>query len=71
MDSIKVDILNPTAKKLLKALAELKLIRIRPEKYDSTEFSAFLEQIRSKSQEPLSLDEITKEVEDVRKKRNE
>lgn len=71
MDSIKVDILNPTAKKLLKALAELKLIRIRPEKYDASEFSAFLEKIRSKSDEPLSLDEITKEVEEVRKKRHE
>lgn len=68
MESIRIDIINPKAKKLLQDLAELNLISISSEK---TTFSDFLEKIRSKSESELSLEEITKEVEEVRKSQYE
>lgn len=70
METIRIDIINPKAKKLLKDLADLNLIKINKEKYTS-DFSTLLKKIRSKSNDELSLDEITKEVEHVRKKRYE
>ncbi|QTD36446.1 hypothetical protein JL193_09775 [Polaribacter batillariae] len=70
METIRIDIINPKAKKLLKGLADLNLIKINKEKYKS-EFSALLKKIRAKSNEEISLDEITKEVEQVRKSRYE
>ncbi len=69
METIRIDILNPKAKNLLKDLAELNLIKIRKEK--KSDFSNLLNKLRSKSTEELSLDEITKEVESVRKSRYE
>ncbi len=70
MESIRIEILNPKAKKLLKDLADLDLIKINKEKYRS-EFSTLLKKIRAKSNDEISLDEITKEVEQVRKSRYE
>lgn len=69
MESIRIDIINPKAKKLLKDLADLKLIRIKKEV--KSEFSSLLQKLRNKSSQSLSLDEITKEVENVRKSRYE
>jgi len=69
METIRIDILNPKAKNLLEDLADLNLIKIRKEK--KSDFSNFLKKLRSKSKEELSLDEITKEVENVRKSRYE
>ena len=70
MESIQIDILNPKAKKILKDLADLKLIKInKPKK--NTDFSNLLKKLRSKSSEEISLEDITKEVEAVRKKRYE
>ena len=69
METIRVDILDPKAKKLLKDLADLNLIKIKEEK--KSNFSDLLRKTRSKSTEGLDLDEITKEVEGVRKSRNE
>lgn len=70
MESIQIDILNPKAKKLLKDLADLNLIKIRKTK--PTDFSALLEKLRDAgTKEGLSLEEITKEVEIVRKSRYE
>mgnify|MGYP007079461465 CR=1 FL=1 len=46
------------------------LIKINKGKYKS-EFSNLLKKIRAKSNEEISLDEITKEVEQVRKSRYE
>ena len=69
METIRIDIINPKAKKLLKDLADLKLIRIK--KDVKSEFSSLLQKIRNKSSESLSIEEITKEVEDVRKSRYE
>ena len=70
METIRIDIINPKAKKLLKGLADLNLIKINTEKYKS-DFSVLLKKIRAKSDNEISLDEITKEVERVRKSRYE
>jgi len=69
METIRIDIINPKAKKLLKDLADLKLIKIK--KDVKTDFSSLLQKLRTKSSESLSLNEITKEVENVRKSRYE
>lgn len=67
MKTIKVDILNPKARKLLKDLADLDLIVIR----ESTKsgFLEVLKKIRSKSKNVPSPEEIAKEVELVRSRR--
>ena len=70
METIIINILNPKAKALLKDLANLDLIRIRKENSDNT-FSDVLKKFRSKSVETPSLDEITKEVDAVRRARYE
>lgn len=69
METIRIDILNPKAKKLLKDLADLNLIKIKEDK--ESDFSNLLKELRSKSSEEMDLDEITKEVENVRKSRYE
>lgn len=70
MESIRIDILNPKAKALLNDLANLDLIRIRKESSEN-EFSQLLKKFRNKSEQAPSLEEITKEVEAVRKARYE
>ncbi|MCO4294075.1 hypothetical protein NF867_14505 [Solitalea sp. MAHUQ-68] len=67
MDTIKVEILNPKAVKLLQDLADLKLIAIQENKEPS--FISYIQKIRKKAINAPSLDEITKEVEYVRAKR--
>lgn len=72
MESLKVDIINPKAKNLLNSLADMNLIKIREEKNnDKDELKKILKKIRAKSDSAPSLDEITKEVETVRKARYE
>ena len=70
METVRIDILNPKAKSLLKDLADLDLIRIKKDKVES-EFKDLLDKFRQHSDEAPSLDEITAEVESVRKKRYE
>jgi hypothetical protein len=70
METVTIDILNPKAKSLLKDLADLNLIRFKKEKVKS-EFKDLLEKLRINSDEALSLEEITSEVEAVRKARYE
>lgn len=68
MNTLQVDILNPKAGKLLKDLASLGLIEIRPLSDDG--FLKVVESIRSKAKKDSpSLEEITAEVELVRTKR--
>ncbi len=67
MNTMQIDILNPKAAKLLKDLADLKLIAIR--KTPKNDFVAVLEKLRSNDVIVPSLEEITKEVESVRAKR--
>ena len=69
METLRIDIINPKAKKLLNDLAELNLIEIK--KDIQIDFSTVLKNLRAKSSESLSLDEIAKEVEVVRKSRYE
>ena len=68
METIKVDILNPKARKLLKDLADLDLIAIR--KSTKSDFSEALIRIRSKSESVPSPEEIAGEVETVRYRRS-
>jgi hypothetical protein len=70
METIKVDILNPKAKTILKNLADLNLIRIKSSKVKS-ELKDLLTRLRINQDESPSLDEITAEVELVRKNRYE
>ncbi|PKP24243.1 MAG: hypothetical protein CVU03_13190 [Bacteroidetes bacterium HGW-Bacteroidetes-2] len=68
METIRIDILNPKAKNILKELADLNLIKINKEKKKS-DFSVLLKKLRTKSKGEISLEEVTKEVEEVRKSR--
>ena len=70
MESIKIDILNPQARKLLEELANLNLIVIRDTVDSNSSFLNLIERIRKNSNESISLEEITREVEAVRKKRH-
>ncbi len=70
METIRIEILNPKAKSLLKDLADLDLIRIKKEKVKS-EFIELLDKIRIDSETAPIPDEITAEVEAVRKARYE
>jgi len=67
METVKVDILNPKARKLLKDLADLDLIAIH--KSTKSEFSEVLKRLRSKSETAPSPEEIAGEVETVRSRR--
>jgi len=70
METIRIDILNPKAKSLLKDLADLDLIRIKKDKVKS-EFKELLDKFRLDSVDAPSFDDITEEVESVRKARYE
>jgi phosphoribosylformylglycinamidine (FGAM) synthase PurS component len=70
METIKVDILNPKAKTILKNLADLNLIRIKSTKIKS-ELKDLLARLRISQDDNPSLEEITSEVEAVRKSRYE
>ncbi len=68
MNTLQVDILNPKAGKLLKDLADLKLISIKNLPDDN--FLKVVKELRKKAKKnPPSLAEITREVELVRAKR--
>ena len=68
MEMIQVEILNPSVGKILKNLADLKLISITKSSEDG--FQKFINKLRLKAiNEPITLEEITKEVETVREKR--
>lgn len=65
-----IDIINPKAKKLLRNLADLNLIKINKTK-NKSDFSVLLQKLRAKSADEISLDDITDEVEKVRSSRYE
>jgi hypothetical protein len=66
MATISVDVLNPKAFTLLEDLATLQLISIRKEAEATNDFMSLVQQIRSKSFNLPTLDEITAEVEQQR-----
>lgn len=67
METLRIDIVNPKAKKIIKELAELNLITIR-NKNPLKSFENLLDKLR-RNKKKISLEEITKEVELVRSKR--
>jgi hypothetical protein len=67
METLRIDIVNPKAKRIIKDLADLNLINIR-DKDPLKSFENLLNRLRTKGK-GISLDEITKEVELVRSKR--
>jgi len=68
METLRIDIVNPKAKKIIKELADLNLISIR-DKDPMKSFQKLLSKLRTKKG-TISLDEITREVEIVRAKRH-
>jgi hypothetical protein len=68
MKTYQIDILNPKAVRLLQDLADLNLISIKEKK--KQEFMKIVSKFRKKASSDVpSLEEITKEVENVRTKR--
>lgn len=67
MTTMRVDILNPKAARLLKDLADLNLIAIQDTSKNG--FAIVLKKLRSKAKSAPTFDEITNEVELVRSKR--
>lgn len=66
MDTLRINILNPKALKLLNDLAELDLIAIQDD--SKVGFQDVLKRLRNKNAD-LTIEQITKEVETVRVKR--
>ncbi|MES2062911.1 MAG: hypothetical protein V4456_13380 [Bacteroidota bacterium] len=64
MDTLKINIINPKAFKLLDDLADMSLISIQDSPKNN--FAELLNNLRDKSDSAPGLDEITKEVEAVR-----
>lgn len=69
MEALKVEILNPKARKILQELANLNLINISKSIDSKSEFSKIITKIRSKNSVAPSLSDITKEVESSRSER--
>ncbi|HTA28333.1 MAG TPA: hypothetical protein VK809_11120 [Bacteroidia bacterium] len=67
MNTLRIDILNPKATRILKELADLNLISIQDNSKNG--FASVLKRLRAKSKSAPTLDEITAEVEKVRSKR--
>lgn len=67
MNTIRVDILNPKAARLLKDLADMDLIAIQD--ISENGFASVLKKLRTKAKSVPTFDEITNEVELVRSKR--
>ena len=68
MESLRIEIVNPKAKRLINSMADMDLIRIKKDKTKS-EFIELLTRLRKHSEKVPSLEEITSEVETVRKSR--
>ena len=62
MEILRIEILNPKAKRFLRDLADLNLIAIDKSFDAKIEFKEVLSNLRSKYEAAPSLEEITKEV---------
>lgn len=69
MESLRIEILNPKVKKILKQLADLELISISEVDSSEIQFKKLLDKLRSNANESPSLEEITEEIENVRAER--
>lgn len=66
MNLLEIELIDPRAKKLLEELENLNLIKIKVLEEPKVLFQDVLNRLRNKEAEPLSLEEITEEVEIVR-----
>jgi len=66
METLRIEIVNPKAKRLLQDLADLNLISISKSLDSKTDFRKLLSKLRSDSDTAPSLDEINMEVENAR-----
>ncbi len=62
MRTYSIDVIDPNAETMLSALAKMNLIKIKAK----SEFLTLLNRFRAKEKTAPSLEEITKEVEEVR-----
>ena len=70
MEVISINIKNPKAKKLITDLVDLDLIEINTKFSEKkTPLRTLLDKIRANSDEDISLEQITSEVEAVRKEK--
>jgi hypothetical protein len=69
MEALRVEILNPKVMDILDRLADLRLISISKEDESLTNLRELLKQLRSKSSNVPDLEEIQKEVQQIRAKR--
>ncbi len=67
MNTMRIDILNPKAARILEDLADLNLIAIKHT--SESGFASVLKKLRSKAKSAPTLEEITNEVALVRSKR--
>ena len=66
MKTLQVDILEPKAIKLLRELANLKLIQFQEVTDSKKEFKKLVNKIRSRGGDELSMEEIIAEIDVVR-----
>lgn len=71
METLRIEIVNPKAKKLWQDLADMNLISISATSSSRSDFKKLILKMRSKSHSIPTLEEITKEVEEVRQLRYE
>ena len=71
MESIRIEIINPKARKLLQNLEDLNLIKMSEREDKKKELKELLNKLRSKSSDAPTYEEIIKEVEVVRESRYE
>lgn len=71
MTVIKIELIEPRVQALLEELAKLNLIKIQPIEEPQKALTAVISKLRTKEEEAPSLEEITNEVEAVRKERYE
>jgi len=67
MNTLRIDILNPKATRLLRELEDLNLISIK--ETSKLNFATVIKRLRAKSKIAPTIEEITKEVELARSKR--
>jgi hypothetical protein len=69
MEALRIEILNPKVKSILKQLADLELISISKVDTSENQLKKLLSKMRSKAKDAPSLEEISKEVEKARTER--
>jgi len=68
MSTIRIEILNPNALKLIEGMQDLKLIKVSDE--PESKLKAYLKKMRRKAVSAPTIDEITEIVEEVRAERH-